>query len=557
MGKIKNLFASLKNSFGRFAGMYMLCFLAAFFLTLYVFNFGHEKIFVPLALDFSFMMVASVLLRLAFEKIFPIENSHSKSARIWVNVIPILLSAPFYFLCRMYNDDYFSMAYCLCVVAMFFGILYFLEIEAKEKNLPNIIASGFVALVLCLCVGGSFSLILFAVNTLIFSMDILNYEILLEMFWIFSLYMVFVGAAVSFSTKKYEEITISKAFKVIFNYAILPLFFVYLLVLYVYFLKSIFTRTMPSGMINPFVSVAAAVYMVLYFSLELYKNSLTKIFYRLGAFLLFPLVGFQIFGFVIRVSAYGFTPPRYFSLVYIFVSSVFLVLAIVKNISHKNFRVAKIIFPLVSLISILICIPKINVIDFCNQSMRRQIEKIYEDKGLFENGKLVTNDAANVFSAKEKNQIRDIDGHIVDGKSIPWYKENFESSYGFENRWYKEDDLYDFGCDFIFETEKLNLDVSSYRTLKKISSSELTLGKNPKLIVHTESVNGNRDSYIVDDMSEYLERPFNDVTTHLDEPIFIDIDEDTRLVLTRLLILHDGESGTYVDRYVYGYVLIK
>ena len=537
--------------------MYMLCFLAAFFLTLYVFNFGHEKIFVPLALDFSFMMVASVLLRLAFEKIFPIENSHSKSARIWVNVIPILLSAPFYFLCRMYNGDYFSMAYCLCVVAMFFGILYFLEIEAKEKNIPNIIASGFVALVLCICVGGSFSLILFAVNTLIFSMDILNYEILLEMFWIFSLYMVFVGAAVSFATKKYGEITISKAFKVIFNYAILPLFFVYLLVLYVYFLKSIFTRTMPSGMINPFVSVATAVYMVLYFSLEPYKNSLTKIFYRLGAFLLFPLVGFQIFGFVIRVSAYGFTPPRYFSIVYIFVSSVFLVLAIVKNISHKNFRVAKIIFPLVSLISILICIPKINVIDFCNQSMRRQIEKIYEGKGLFENGKLVTNNAANVFSAKEKNQIRDIDGHIVDAKSIPWYKENFESSYGFENRWYKEDDLYDFGCDFIFETEKLNLDVSSYRTLKKISSSELTLGKNPKLIVHTESVNGNRDSYIVDDMSEYLERPFNDFTTHLDEPIFIDIDEDTRLVLTRLLILHDGESGTYVDRYVYGYVLIK
>ena len=560
MRRIKNFFMTLKTSLGRFLGMHVLCALAFIFASILVFS--REKKLIPFVLDFSWMIFAAVFLKLAFEKFFPIENQHSKSARLFVQFIPLVLAIPFYFFCRLLMDDeavYAILIYVSTFLALVFGCGYFLSLTAREKNFPNIVASGFLSFVLAGCVCAAFSLIVFAIHSLIVSMGDLAFYFS-EMFGAFSLYFVLIGTFVSFVTKKYEEISVSKAFKVIFHYALFPLFAVYVLVLYVYFLKVIFTRDIPSGLINPFVSAASFAYMFLYLSLRSYENPAVKFFYGKGAYFMLPLIAFQLYAYMQRVIAYGVTVTRYYSFIYILVSLIFIGFAI----GRKKRDVEKFLFPIISLIALLTCLPKINAIDFCDGSIARRIEKIYESHGLFKDGKLITENADSILSAAEKNEIRNDSWIITNGeKNISWYDRSFKTCYGFENQHYVEsdDEMYEYGCDFSFDLDDLKINVEGYRTLKPIATAKLKPYPEPTLLIYVQDEGGLKKSFVLDDeLNGYLTRPFAKFTgrTMLDEPIVLDVDENARVILTTLVINHCGEGSSLTERIIArGYVLEK
>ena len=565
---IREIFRTLKRSFARFAGMYVLCICASIFASIGLLT--SNRFFIPFVLDFSAMILGALLLKLWFEKVFPVENKHSISARALIHGIPVLLSVPFYFFCTAYkSSEYFPLIYGVIITVLISCIGFFIADEAKEKNLLNIFFSYFIAAILSACVGASLSLIIFAIDKLLVPMDEMSLDFI-EIVWIVSGYIIFIGTFVSGITKKYGDINISKPFKVIFLYALLPLFAVYILVLYIYFIKSLFTLTMPSGLINPFVSAATCIYMILYLTLKPFKNPVTDFFYKAGAIFMLPLIALQISGYAIRVSAYGVTSARYLSFFYILFSLAFTCLAFFKGTFRKNIQIYKIVFLILAGLSVFICLPKINMFDFCNESMRHQIEKIYESHGLFENGLLVTENASSIFSADEKNQIRDIYWQFDKKASekIPWYKHdddyytNFEKTFGFENHWYTGTNYYK-GCDYTCPKEKFEpVDISGYKNLYSIRNAEFKPEPKPTLKISIASEQDKKTFILDDELESYLKYPFEGETTILDEPLVFDIDEDTRIILSILEIAinsYASSDGThkYAAPNISGYVLKK
>lgn len=484
MNKFLNIFLTIKQSFNRFASMYLFCFLAALFASLEV-SIGDKEFFISFIMDFSWMIPFCLLLQLGFENLFQNKCKHPKLWGTIVQVAPAFLSIPFYFLCKFFSDhSYFILVYFGTLIALILGSMYFMAHSLKEKNATNLFVSFVVSGIMALCVGGSLSLILLSIDKLIF--DISYFVEIIESIWIFSGYVFFVGTFVSQATEDYEKVSVSKFSKILFHYTLLPLFAIYILVLYVYFLKSIFIHKMPDGQINPFVSTATCAYMVLYLTLAPYKNSVTKFFNKWGPVFLFPLVILQSIAFYIRVSNYGFTITRCTSLLYNIFACVILVLIFVQGFVKKDFKILKNIYLVLCGFVVLAVLPKINIIDAADFSMKKQIEKIYAAHGLFENGLIQPQNAESSFTSKEKNSIVSFHNNITEKNKISWYKNGFSDTYGFVNEYYQtEDKMYWFQVD----DKNLIFDLTGYSKMKPILSTYVKkVGSNFKLEFADENI---------------------------------------------------------------------
>lgn len=539
MFKIKNLFATIKNSFGYFSCMYIFCFLASIFSSIAICT--ENEIFEYFLLDATWMIVFSVLIKIGSEKI------PSKIEKTLSILIPIIFSVPVFFFCEkaITGCDHFFVTYWSSFCVMLCGAFYLLTRNQKEKKGANIVVSFFVALLLSASVGGSLSLIVATINFLI--CEIYRFDNLIESIWIFSGYIIFIGTFISYLTKDYEQISIPKIIKIVFNYSILPLFAVYLLVLYIYFVKCIATKSMPSGMINPFVSIATCAYMLLYLTLESFENPATKFFYKFGGLFLIPLFILQIMAFYIRVDSYGFTMPRYFSLLYIIFSSSFIVLAILKGLFNFKIQLTELLFLILGGILFLSIFPKINAVDVTNNSLRKRIENIYESHGLLKNGMLVTENANNILTVKEKAEIVDFYNQLNEcEKNIPWIKNSFTDTYGFEIYHYSDKKI-----SFEVKNNKSIFNIDGYKTLKVISEAKSSLDP---LDVVIKTING--ESYeITSEIEKYLIED-SAKTEIFESPVELILKGgDLKIVLLR------GSVCRYSPSYVYssfdGYVLEK
>lgn len=554
MRKIKNLFKPIQKSFGRFISMYAFCFLAALFFTISIFSHSPvPTIYYNLILDFSWMIVFSILLKLAFEFFFPIENGHSKLKRTLVNIVPFVLSIPFYFFCRTHEDfPYFLLVYISSIGAMLLCVFYFLSCTAKDKNGANLFIGYFVAMILSCCVGGSLSLIIVAIQNLI--VELFYFDELIETIWIFSGYMIFIGAFIAYTTKKYEDITVPKAIKIIFHYTILPLFAVYLAVLYIYFIKAIVTKDLAPGTINPFVSIASCAFMILYLTLECYDNPVLRFFRKFGPVFLLPLVALQIIGFCIRVNAYGFTIPRYFSLLYIIASTLVIVLIALKHFFNLNIKASNILFLIFAGLLFVSFLPKINAIDFTQRSMQKKIEKIYESHNLFKDGKLITESAASYLTSEEKNQIIDCYENMNANKdNIAWYDNAFSRTFGFENKYYKLAD--DSTWEWSFElNHSKEIDIEGYKTFERIDYVKFLSQPDLSITITTDS---GKEYNVTEELRQFISNPYDNEKKRIDDPLRIDLSDGIHALVLTEGYLYSGKDNNYSYSSLHGYVLSR
>ena len=351
-------------------------------------------------------------------------------------VLSALLSVPIFFLLKSESDwrPFVYGSSLFIFVAMGLWMLH--KFQDEEKVVPNAVVSLVMQGITVTCLVLGLLLVIFAFKNLIYSF---SNNIPFAACFFFSSFVIGMNLLVSCVTRPRERVSIPKAFNVIVSCALLPIYAMLLLVLYVYFAKCIFTRSMPVGMVNPFVSAATAVYLFFYLALprEGTFSAAGKFLRRWGAIFLLPLIALQCFSFGIRIREYGFTLSRVASLYYIIASIIFCILPFVKKGKYM-----KSVYLVLSLAAFLMAVPGTGCISIARFSQTSRIVGIYKAHSLYENGRLDAAKAEALLSDKEKAAVVSAADELNDFKKMPswWvesskeenkYADSFEKTFGF------------------------------------------------------------------------------------------------------------------------------
>lgn len=351
-------------------------------------------------------------------------------------VLSALLSVPIFFLLKSESDwrPFVYGSSLFIFVAMGLWMLH--KFQDEEKVVPNAVVSLVMQGITVTCLVLGLLLVVFAFKNLIYSF---SNNIPFAACFFFSSFVIGMNLLVSCVTRPRERVSIPKAFNVIVSCALLPIYAMLLLVLYVYFAKCIFTRSMPVGMVNPFVSAATAVYLFFYLALprEGIFSAAGKFLRRWGSVFLLPLIALQCFSFGIRIREYGFTLSRVASLYYIIASIVFCILPFVKKGKYM-----KSVYLVFSLAAFLMAVPGTGCISIARFSQTSRIVGIYKAHSLYENGRLDAAKAEALLSDKEKAAIVSAADELNDFEKMPsWWVESskeenkyadaFEKTFGF------------------------------------------------------------------------------------------------------------------------------
>lgn len=408
----------------KFPAVYIIGAIGAAVTTLTFVSDDIEK-FMPFTLASMWSQVMAVMLSMAAGALKEKPNS-----KIAANAIALAVFVPVCVWCRSQydNEPYFPLTYFSTICAVMLACGFLAAKKHREKAAAHLSASLSVAGIITGCVSASLEIILTAINTLFGSID----EGLFVGAAAGSAFLVFMPMLAEGETKEYEEIRIPKA--VLFSYknALLPLFAVYIAVLYAYLLKSAVIRKMPSNMINIFVSIATASFIELRMTLGAFGGKAVGTFRKYGAYALVPLVIVQCAAWGIRVCAYGLTTARYASLLYIIFSVLCILGAIISN--FRAFDIDKWSWLILAFFMIFACLPRVNVIDLPEFQQASRIERVLKAHNLLRDGKIDVGRTDAELSDEEKTLIHDAWGEISNVQGRIGWLENIHSAndFGFE-----------------------------------------------------------------------------------------------------------------------------
>ena len=282
---------------------------------------------------FTLSLVLSVFLSL-FCVLLSERFKHKRLFYFCLQAIPLVSAVLFYFLLKS-EDLYCALAYIGLLVSAIIACIILLFGENNRHTLiPHIIKSIVMSNLLAVIVFGGLMICLAAVNYLIVELDIFD-KLTLTVVSL-SFIAVFGGFFICSLPEFNSELSIPKAFRVIFLYAAFPIYILLLAVLYIYFGKIIVTWSIPGGQLNWFASFAEVFFILFHFTILQYDNRITSLWKKIGGYLILPVILFQAIAIYIRISAYGLTTSRWVSILLSLVATVFVILSLIKEGKYRN-----------------------------------------------------------------------------------------------------------------------------------------------------------------------------------------------------------------------------
>ena len=163
---------------------------------------------------------------------------------------------------------------------------------------------------------------------------------------------------------------------------LLPASLLLLAILYLYLGRILTTRSMPSGELNWFGSVALAAYVFFWLSLRGLTRQFFRLFIRWGWALLLPVLAMQIVGIAIRYHAYGLTAPRYAGMITLSFGVVALILAAFKRGSLW-------LFIYIAASGLIFTVSPLNIIDVPIRNQEARLKAVLEKNGLLKGDELL------------------------------------------------------------------------------------------------------------------------------------------------------------------------
>jgi hypothetical protein len=376
----------------------------AFILGLWAVEFNSESLLMNFVHPFLVLLIFSFPLTLYIQK-----NNLSK--KCLVELISLIFLYAFTFIVIYFSkiESYRNMRlfgiYCILSILL---ICTFIPSKNNESYFANLVKyfcfTFFISLIACLGIIGLFaitSLLIHEIN----DMD----KVSLTIFYLG--YLILFPNMFAYFLFEKRNVLSGKAFKIIFLYVLFSVFCFLILILYVYLFKSLFTKTMPVGEINWYVSFAMMCFTFFYFILREYKNTkIISFFYKWGAFFLIPLLILQIVCVSIRINAYGLTGFRYSSLLYIIFSLATISLAIIDSV--KNTFFVKYSLVCLAFLIFVDTLTPFNLIDMAYRSQYKKIMGVLKKYELYseQENKIFTQKFSDVFNTMDKSDQNLIKG---------------------------------------------------------------------------------------------------------------------------------------------------
>ena len=364
-----------------------------------------------------------------------------------------------------------------------------------------------------------------------------------------------------------------RVFKVIVLYILFPAFALLTLILYACLIKSLagLLLSPPDADLNSnlFISIATASYIFFYFILREFEDlPPVRFFYRFGSLFMLPLILIQIPAFAIRVTAYGFTPARVASLLYILFSVIMISLTFVKKGTFCKYSIL-----LLTLLFLFGSVSPLNIYKLAGKSQIARMISVLEKYEIFdkEKGSLADydhEDFSGRISDSDRKKLFDSYEYLDESGFLPkWADFSLNFALKYEEKRYKR------GCFFLNPGNmrnsegELNFKMKTYRSHSSKPDSEIIAEMEAQGFSETDVFTSEGQYYYeipaaviftacgrIDIREFLLSLPENGTGS---QPIYFDAGEKVRLCFTEIDYSYNKDLGFFKNYEVSGYVFCK
>lgn len=398
--KFKNLFPDMKKGIGRFpvtVVFSLILFIVAIFTIESDFYILPEEDLWIKYLIIAIPLSASV--ELVREKY--LENKRSNFFRI-TSFFGIFL---FIFLLKIFFKNHFATETIniTATILIFYVLFYLIPIiyrnEDKEKYLQSVVGNQMITI--------GFSIVLFlGLSAIVGTIDVLLINLPNTIYFdnfVFSASIFGVAFFVSRLKRKDESLkdyNLPKIVEVLICYILIPLILIYTAILYLYFVKIIFTLKMPKGIVSHLVLwyTTFSLFIIIMATPITYKNKFAKFYKKYFPLISIPLILLALFSINERIFQYGVTENRYLVVIlilWLLFNMIFIIKADVKWV-----LISFIFAVLVAIFS------PFNLVNVSINSQNKRLERILKKNGIIQNKKFINKN--NELSQRTKNEIMSI-----------------------------------------------------------------------------------------------------------------------------------------------------
>lgn len=407
--KFKNLFPDMKKGIGRFpvtVVFSLILFIVAIFTIESDFYILPEEDLWIKYLIIAIPLSASV--ELVREKY--LENKRSNFFRI-TSFFGIFL---FIFLLKIFFKNHFATETIniTATILIFYVLFYLIPIiyrnEDKEKYLQSVVGNQMITI--------GFSIVLFlGLSAIVGTIDVLLINLPNTIYFdnfVFSASIFGVAFFVSRLKEKDESLkdyNLPKIVEVLICYILIPLILIYTAILYLYFVKIIFTLKMPKGIVSHLVLwyTTFSLFIIIMSTPITYKNKFAKFYKKYFPLISIPLILLALFSINERIFQYGVTENRYLVVIlilWLLFNMIFIIKADVKWV-----LISFIFAVLVAIFS------PFNLVNVSINSQNKRLERILKKNGIIQNKKFINKN--NELSQRTKNEIMSIIDYFYNNAS--------------------------------------------------------------------------------------------------------------------------------------------
>ncbi len=402
MKKSEKRFHNIVNAISRFWFSSGSFFLAMVFAMIAI---GTKKGTDEAIVAFILSGIFGISLQLFYERFFK-----GKNKIYWLLFgIGILFTMSYFFYLQKQGADNYSVVIRSVVLFFVFlmGSIWIPSIKQKipafSKNMVIFFKNFFIAFLSALILMLGIYAIIGAFDFLIHSVDSKVYSQVAVLCWFgffplyyLSLIPVFPGTFQE-ETKAYlEAIRIPKFFEILLAYIVIPILFVYTLILILYILQNITGDFWKDGLLEPLMISYVIVGWLTIYLVETIPLKIVQLFKKVFPVLLFIISFLQGISSLIKTRYFGLTDGRYFIFLFVLFS---LISAVLFALIPKYKQLSPIFLLGLSLVSIL---PGINAVSIANFSQEHQLNHVLTQNEMVQNGEVQANDN---LSKGEKEKI--------------------------------------------------------------------------------------------------------------------------------------------------------
>ncbi|MBB6369793.1 DUF4153 domain-containing protein [Chryseobacterium shigense] len=290
------------------------------------------------------------------------------------------------------------------------------------------------------------------------------------------------------------------------QFVLIPLLFIYLIILYLYSFKIIIRWELPRGWVSYLVlaySVVGILALLLVYPLKEEKaKSWVKVFSQAFYYTIIPLLVLLFTAIFTRILEYGYTEPRYFVLLLaLWLLSVVVYFVLNKKASIKFIPVSLFTFGLFSLI-----FPYLNAFSVAKRSQKNELITLLDKNKLLVNNKInfqkkvadtLVDEISNKFQFLAERKQKDFLLNLVSGKTHDLLADDFQQPYS----WAVSSTIRN-----AFSVVDRIPEVSKYERLILESETKITYIQGYQYIINfnnysQESGNINGDTFLIDNQA--------------------------------------------------------